>query len=96
MFLILPLIAYQDKLRSLPNNINPPSPPTFLPSFLSPSLPPFAKEKGKRVGLVVLITCQVFRVTPTLVSDFLIKDEIHTPVNHIINLIILFFDVPRG
>ena len=44
----------------------------------------------------VLITCQVFCVIPTLFPDFLVKEEIHTPVNRIIDLITVFLDIPRG
>lgn len=80
--------------------IKPQSPthPLFLPSSHPPSL---REGKRERVGTLqvmkrVLITCQLFCVIPTLFSDFLIKDEIHTPVNRIINLITVFFDVPRG
>ena len=44
---------------------------------------------------VIIDYCSISCVLLTLFSDFLLKDKIQTPVDHIVNLIIVFFDVQR-
>lgn len=59
------------------------------------SLTSFVSERERERGRLLRMERGVSCLLPTLFSDFLLKNEIQTPVDHIVNLITVFFDVPR-